>query len=146
MPVWDVNVTWEFGRKERELQVTAPTKKAATAKAEEFLSYNHQRPVETMKGRIEVVLAEEKYQRRKTIYPRITDLSSKKTVKFKKKISRTNEPGTCLWCGNKLKRAPHRPDALGPYADNSFCSMQCGYEFGITAVVLHFRLEPRSDI
>lgn len=51
----------------------------------------------------------------------------------------SNEPGTCLWCGNKLRKESHssaaaygRPDDrnLGDYGDGVFCGLRCGYRFG----------------
>lgn len=63
-------------------------------------------------------------------------------------IARTGEPGTCLWCGRKL-RASSGPFAIaghrGDYADNAFCALRCGYSFGVWAARLGFRLAPRSD-
>ena len=48
---------------------------------------------------------------------------------------RTSQPGTCLWCGKKLRLArsarlfntAHR----GHYGDNAFCTLRCGYCFGV---------------
>ena len=51
----------------------------------------------------------------------------------------SNEPGTCNWCGRKLRPYPFR-DArwregqgkeLGGYGDNHFCGLRCGYLFGV---------------
>lgn len=60
----------------------------------------------------------------------------------------TGEPGTCLWCGRKL-RQPKRPftddgqwiprgqrtattySKPGDYGDGNFCGLRCGYMFGV---------------
>lgn len=48
----------------------------------------------------------------------------------------TNQPGTCRWCGRKLRPYPYRAEAwangrtLGDYGDGHFCGLRCGYEFG----------------
>jgi hypothetical protein len=51
----------------------------------------------------------------------------------------SNDAGTCLWCGNKLrKESQHSADAygrpndraLGDYGDGHFCGLRCGYQFG----------------
>lgn len=56
-------------------------------------------------------------------------------------IHRTNTEGTCLYCGAKLRPAKHRDDGrLGAYADNAFCTMRCGYAFGVAAASNAFRL------
>jgi len=66
-------------------------------------------------------------------------------------FSRTNEPGTCLYCGAKLRAPTYgKPGdgegvALGAYMDNAFCTLRCGYRFGVTAAQLKFRLMPRHD-
>ncbi|MBC8142643.1 MAG: hypothetical protein H7Y38_14525 [Armatimonadetes bacterium] len=45
-------------------------------------------------------------------------------------IRRTNEPGTCLWCGTKLAKRRYTDD-LGQRGDNAFCNLSCGYLFGV---------------
>lgn len=64
----------------------------------------------------------------------------------------SNQPDTCLWCGRKLRAYRFRdllepnginPDARGAYADDSFCSMRCGYEFGLAMVRNGHRLAKR---
>jgi hypothetical protein len=42
----------------------------------------------------------------------------------------TNEPGTCLWCGHKLrqKKGHEKP---GDYGDGHFCGLRCAYQFGV---------------
>jgi hypothetical protein len=48
---------------------------------------------------------------------------------------RTSKPGTCLWCGRKLrlaKAAQFRGTTnRGDYGDNAFCTLRCGYQFGV---------------
>ena len=39
-------------------------------------------------------------------------------------------PGTCLWCGQKLRKHYDFFEKLGPYNDGYFCSLRCGYQFG----------------
>lgn len=61
--------------------------------------------------------------------------------------ARTNKPGTCLFCGRKLRayRFPHHfenPDRRGDYGDNAFCGLRCGYRFGLAFAVLGRRLTP----
>jgi len=55
----------------------------------------------------------------------------------------SNTDRTCLWCGRTLKRhrwarTPH----LGDYQDDAFCTLRCGYAFGVNAARLGLRLEP----
>lgn len=62
------------------------------------------------------------------------------------------DTGTCYWCGTTLKKH-YRYDAfasiaggegisggLGPYEDNMFCRMRCGYQFGARMGALGERL------
>ncbi len=79
-----------------------------------------------------------------------------KIYRFRQIISRTNEPGTCLWCGRKLHKHFSRDwpinqlhpsesktlDGYGDYADNAFCGLHCGYEFGISMAAGGKRLGP----
>lgn len=59
----------------------------------------------------------------------------------RKQFTRTNAPGTCLYCGRKLRK--HRySNERGDYADNAFCGLGCGYSFGVIAAKNNFRLEP----
>lgn len=97
--------------------------------------------------------------------------------------TRTNAPGTCLWCGKKLRqkydskyehynrsrslccKAPvidgHTCEGcgnyvdsgrrlvsrtkvherLGDYGDGAFCTLRCGYMFGVAAAKNGFRLQ-----
>jgi hypothetical protein len=78
-----------------------------------------------------------------------------------RRVRRTNEPGTCLWCGVKLKHETRKEyelfenglpnygkptgrrvnifDAPG-YAGNSwFCTLSCGYKFGCNAAFNGYR-------
>lgn len=100
---------------------------------------------------------------------------------------RNNAPGTCLWCGKKLRFSydsvydyywpersrcckatldedhccegcgnhiyksrrlisrKRRYDRPGAYADGAFCTMRCGYMFGVAAAQNGFRLQPLGD-
>jgi hypothetical protein len=69
--------------------------------------------------------------------------------------TRTNAEGDCLWCGKRLKpsriHSSTAADAgldgsrlFGAYADGRFCTMRCGYAFGVWAAHLGFRLAPRE--
>lgn len=60
---------------------------------------------------------------------------------------RTNKPGTCLFCGKKLRayRYPDlfpNPNRRGDYGDNAFCGLRCGYRFGLAFAALGRRLAP----
>ncbi len=73
----------------------------------------------------------------------------------------SNQHGTCLWCGRKLRRYRFRhegrelvPFEAGPtagygergdYGDNAFCGVSCGYVFAVNAAVNGFRLKPRGE-
>ena len=75
------------------------------------------------------------------------------------------EPGTCLWCGRKLRHVKVIDKALeerlrgegkshrdtyegslvratngGRYQDDTFCGLRCGYQFGRRAAMLGFKL------
>lgn len=57
----------------------------------------------------------------------------------------TNEPDTCLWCGQKLRHkaiSEKREGEFryvktgmeakgGDYVDGFFCGLRCGYQFGV---------------
>lgn len=48
----------------------------------------------------------------------------------------TNKPGTCRWCGRKLRSPVHIPkdrakSRRGDYGDDTFCGLRCGYQFGL---------------
>lgn len=53
---------------------------------------------------------------------------------------RTNAPGTCLWCGRKLRKSQIHPEEKGSYGDNAFCGLRCGYSFGVCLAKAHYRL------
>lgn len=78
----------------------------------------------------------------------------------------TNEPGTCLWCGRKLRRkmvmadfntgymarvrgekAETRPayDKAGDYGDGHFCGLRCAYSFAVALADHGRRLQPKAD-
>lgn len=67
-----------------------------------------------------------------------------RSYRFKSPLSRTNEPGTCLWCGRKLPKSTNtfEPERRGRFGDNAFCGIQCGYEFGLTFAISGARLKP----
>lgn len=62
----------------------------------------------------------------------------------------TNAPGTCLWCGTKLRAyrwreqdgAVERGMQLGGYGDNAFCTVRCAACFGLSLAKLGRRLTP----
>jgi hypothetical protein len=84
-----------------------------------------------------------------------------------------SEPGTCWWCGRRLRRKswriqmteaiphgfhltgrtgkdPYGPvrtvaaDKLGDYQDDKFCGLRCGYQFGLEMAQRH-RLVEKPD-
>lgn len=61
-------------------------------------------------------------------------------------------PGTCLWCGRKLrpyrfrdKSLPREEWPLGDYGDGHFCGLTCGYRFGKRLADLGKRLLRGGD-
>lgn len=57
-----------------------------------------------------------------------------------------HDPPRCLLCGEKLRRDRHLGDkGFGRYADNAFCSMRCGYVFGVLMAKFGHRLKPTGD-
>jgi hypothetical protein len=72
----------------------------------------------------------------------------------------SGQSATCLWCGRRLRRTTVldtgrmereglsyavRPAAgLGAYADDCFCGLRCGYQFGLRQAQLGGRLERRE--
>ena len=70
----------------------------------------------------------------------------------------TGEPGTCLWCGRRLRHEtvidpasdkPYpgnlvRAEQAGRYQDDSFCGLGCGYRFGRRLAELGNRLRGTS--
>lgn len=78
-------------------------------------------------------------------------LQARRNEKFLAGKTRTNLPGTCLFCGRGLRkdtvayRYPEvKPPPLGPYTDNAFCSMACGYSFGIWLAARGSRLHRKT--
>lgn len=43
--------------------------------------------------------------------------------------------GNCHWCGRKLRHNTdlegNRAEKAGPYQDDNFCTLNCGYRFGV---------------
>ena len=83
-----------------------------------------------------------------------------------KEFAATNRPGTCLWCGDRLVRrevmvddsrrgepgvtwhelghyATELAETPGPYHDGFFCSLRCGFQFGVRMAGFDHRLQPR---
>jgi hypothetical protein len=82
-----------------------------------------------------------------------------------RKFAATNDPGTCLWCGHKLRRRisqPKKPAGMeweewwaspqsqertpaygkgGDYGDGFFCGLRCAYQFAVRLAELGRRLE-----
>lgn len=57
--------------------------------------------------------------------------------------------GNCHWCGSKLR---HRDlgDGIkaakaGPYQDDAFCTLNCGYQFGLQMVENGRRLKVKAS-
>lgn len=50
----------------------------------------------------------------------------------------SNEPGTCLWCGRKLRQG-------GYFARGFFCTASCGFRFACRLAELGRRLAPTED-
>jgi hypothetical protein len=59
------------------------------------------------------------------------------TLKVK---ARTNEPGTCLWCGERARKDGFRHDPTG---NKQFCTVRCAMLFGEAAALNGFRFAPR---
>lgn len=61
----------------------------------------------------------------------------------------TNKPGTCLWCGAKLRgelyKKPGPDRRLGDYGDGFVCGLRCGYQLGVMFARLGRRLMPKED-
>ena len=48
-----------------------------------------------------------------------------------KRFGYTGRPGTCRWCGDKL-RLEFPEDTRGGYRDNGqFCSLRCGFQWAV---------------
>lgn len=57
----------------------------------------------------------------------------------------TNQPDTCLWCGRKLHGAvPCFPEYAGYDDDGYFCTLRCGYRFGVRMAELGKRLKLKT--
>lgn len=56
----------------------------------------------------------------------------------------SNEAGTCLWCGDKLRKGRNKRGGLGDYGDGYFCGLRCGYSFGKAFAGFGRRLNPRG--
>lgn len=52
----------------------------------------------------------------------------------------SNEEGTCLWCGRKLRKERFG-QRLGDYGDGHFCGLRCAYQFAVRMARLGERLE-----
>jgi hypothetical protein len=82
----------------------------------------------------------------------------------------SNQEGTCIWCGNKLRYRQKVPageglqaigkrggrsiyntvpaEIPGDYEDGFFCGLRCAYQFGVRMAQLGRRLKPKgtSDV
>lgn len=64
----------------------------------------------------------------------------------------SNKPGTCLNCGTNLPRPKSQylyevhGLARGAYSDNAFCTMRCGYAFGVKMAAAGYRLVPEKHL
>ena len=58
----------------------------------------------------------------------------------------SNKSGTCLWCGRKLRPSPYRDDKsrVGYLGMGYFCTLGCGWQFGVATARLGQRLKPAS--
>ena len=73
--------------------------------------------------------------------------------KGREEAKRTNEPGTCLWCGLKLHAYPWRDaswwdgpkDAKGYYGDGFFCGLKCAKGFAVVLARAGHRLMPEKQ-
>ena len=45
----------------------------------------------------------------------------------------SNKPGTCCWCGRKLRQQRYvdDPTKRGDYGDGFFCGLRCAYLFAV---------------
>lgn len=63
----------------------------------------------------------------------------------RKPFNSENKSDYCLWCGNKLKKdiyvQQHYPGQLGYKGNGAFCSLRCGFNFGVTTAANGTRLK-----
>lgn len=64
-----------------------------------------------------------------------------------KDSKRTNEEGTCLYCGARLHPTPYHaePGATGYRGQGYFCTMTCGWRFGLAFAGNGRRLTPEAE-
>lgn len=54
------------------------------------------------------------------------------------------QPGTCLWCGRKLRKQWDFCTDVGYQSNGKFCTLRCGFRFGV--VMAHrWTLKPLKD-
>jgi hypothetical protein len=60
----------------------------------------------------------------------------------------SNDEGTCLWCGRKLRKQQHVITrlGLGAYGDGFFCGLRCAYLFAVRLAQLNKRLTSSSRL
>lgn len=62
---------------------------------------------------------------------------------------RTSNSGTCLWCGKQLRLAKSatlfKTSHRGAYGDNAFCTIRCGYCFGVAMAMNGDRLKEGTE-
>ena len=68
----------------------------------------------------------------------------------------SNQPDSCLWCGNKLRRLmgklvgktwdKSRPmySKTGDYGDGFFCGLRCAYQFAVAMAENGKRFNPTT--
>lgn len=119
-----------------DFDVNAPTQTKAGAKAWEQIKRSWGDALDPTEYELKLELRSQ--QRTQTQFPPLESLEPVHNRLWREKVKRTNNPGTCLYCGVKLTRKYEK--ALGAYADNAFCSQRCGYIFGISCAVNGSRL------
>lgn len=63
---------------------------------------------------------------------------------FSTSFAATNQPGTCLWCGQNTRLTFVDLDSEVTHDSILFCSMACSSDFGENAALLGARLDPKT--
>lgn len=63
------------------------------------------------------------------------------------RFNASNKPGTCLWCGRKLRPwgAPDADLGTGYAGTGHFCSLSCGFRFAVDMAKSGKRFVPRKE-
>jgi hypothetical protein len=142
MSQYNVYSTWKGQRHDLEGRVTAQSEKKAQELGLALVKEKNPSYADKLGCEVELSSHQRATKRRATVKPE--DTEPERLFECPDDTSgRTNAPGTCLNCGKVLLLSPDSTEHYGPLADNAFCKIRCGYEFGLSMALNGRRLKAR---